>query len=193
MYVLFYCYELPWLRFFRAFSSVVRQSQGIPRKDGARPALFLISELCCSVYCFVSIVLFYVLFVCKCVLYCCHRVPTQLQLNISYHIISYHIISYHIIYHISYHISYISYHISYHIIYRIVSYHIISYHIIYIISYHIIYHIISCIISYHIISYKFLHLPPSDRHSAYRRSKRTALGQPDGFYVGIICLVNCFR
>ena len=34
-------------------------------------------------------VLFYVLFVCKCVLYYCHRVETQLQLtNISYHIIS---------------------------------------------------------------------------------------------------------
>jgi len=35
---------------------------------------------------FVSIVLFYVLFVCKCVLYYCHRLSTQLQLNISYHI-----------------------------------------------------------------------------------------------------------
>ena len=31
------------------------------------------------------IVLFYVLFVCKCVLYYCHQVSAQLQLNISYH------------------------------------------------------------------------------------------------------------
>jgi len=38
------------------------------------------------VFCFVS---FPVLFVCICVLYYCHRVATQLQLNISY-IISYH-------------------------------------------------------------------------------------------------------
>ena len=50
-------------------------------------------------------VLLFALFVCKCVLYYCHRVFTQLQLtNISYHIISYHIVSY-----------------------RIISYHIISY------------------------------------------------------------------
>jgi len=39
----------------------------------------------CSVYS-VFIVLFYVLVVCKCVLYYCHQVSTQLQLtNISYH------------------------------------------------------------------------------------------------------------
>ena len=30
-------------------------------------------------------VLFYVLFVCKCVLYYCHRVAAQLQFNMSYH------------------------------------------------------------------------------------------------------------
>jgi len=35
------------------------------------------------------IVLFCVLFVCKCVLYYCQRVSTQLQLNISYLILSY--------------------------------------------------------------------------------------------------------
>jgi hypothetical protein len=110
--------------------------------------VFLLLCLCilfhCVVLCIVCFVSFYELFVCKFVLYCCHRVTTQLQLtNISY-ISTLHpafedgtdrgfrnvgksqfdageipkrihtSISYHII---SYHISYhiVSYHISYHI------------------------------------------------------------------------------
>jgi hypothetical protein len=45
--------------------------------------------LCCSMYfcvvlCTVCFVMFSVLFVCTCVLNNCHRVATQLQLNISY-------------------------------------------------------------------------------------------------------------
>jgi len=48
-------------------------------------------SLCCSMYfcvvlCIVCFLRFSVLFVCICVLYYCHRVATQLQLNISYHI-----------------------------------------------------------------------------------------------------------
>jgi len=82
--------RLPWLRFFHAFSSVVRQMpRGKTRKDGAWPALFLVVVLL-----YVFFVLFYVLFVlwppvlfvCTCVLNNCHRVATELQLNISYHI-----------------------------------------------------------------------------------------------------------
>jgi hypothetical protein len=74
--------RLPWLRFFRAFSSVVRQmpAYNLPSRGTART---LPKFLCCSMYCS-----FCVLFVCKCVLYNCHRLATQMQLtNISYHII----------------------------------------------------------------------------------------------------------
>jgi hypothetical protein len=46
---------------------------------------------------YVPFSVFCVLFVCKCVLYCCRRESTQLRLNI------YHIMSYHISYHTSHH------------------------------------------------------------------------------------------
>ena len=93
----------------------------------------------CVFLCIVCFVSLSVLFVCIWVLNYCHRVTTQLQLNI--YIISYiiYIIIYHIIYHIIYIISYIIYHMSY---------HIISY-ISYIYIYHMSYHIISYHISYH--------------------------------------------
>jgi len=78
--------RLPWLRFFRALSSVVRQMPGYnPQRRGT--ARSLPKLLCCSIHCF--FVLFCVLFVCKCVLYYCHRVATKLQLNISYIFIPY--------------------------------------------------------------------------------------------------------
>jgi len=106
------------------FLSCKANARGIPHKDGARSPLFLISELCCSMYCL-------------CVnVYCTTATRCQPKCSSIYHITSYHFISYFI-----YHIYIISFHI----------YHFISYHFIYIISYHI-YHIISYhIISYHII------------------------------------------
>jgi hypothetical protein len=88
----FYCYVyvfllyvyvwLTWLKFFHAFSSVVRQMPGWnPQRRGTKRTL----PNFCVVLCIVCFVSFYVLFVCICVLYYCHRVATQLQLtNISY-------------------------------------------------------------------------------------------------------------
>jgi hypothetical protein len=81
--------HLPWLRFFRAFSSVIRQMPGYnsPRRRTARtvPITLLCSMYCfCVVLCIVCFLSFCVLFVCKCVLYYCQRVSNQLQLtNIS--------------------------------------------------------------------------------------------------------------
>jgi hypothetical protein len=49
----------------------------------------------CVVLCIVCFVTFPVLFVCICVLYYCHRVATQLQLNISYYIIAKSVVTVH--------------------------------------------------------------------------------------------------
>jgi hypothetical protein len=64
-----------------------------PAKTGNGPALFqsfvlfyVFFYVVLRIFCFVS---FSVLFVCICVLNYYHRVATQLQLNISYHIISF--------------------------------------------------------------------------------------------------------
>ena len=53
--------------------------------------IFTVIHVLFCVFCFTA--LFCVLFVCKCVLYYCHRVTTQLQLtNISYHIRKVHLV-----------------------------------------------------------------------------------------------------
>jgi hypothetical protein len=66
-----------WVRFFRALSSVVRQTPGYNLQW---------QGTACTIP--ILIVLFCVLFVCKCVLYCCQQVSTQLQftyISISLH------------------------------------------------------------------------------------------------------------
>jgi hypothetical protein len=67
------------------FPQLQGKCQGDARKDGARPALFIIFVLFYVFFCVVlrdvCFVTFSVLFVCICVLNNCHRVATQLQLN----------------------------------------------------------------------------------------------------------------
>jgi hypothetical protein len=153
--------RLPSLRFFRAFSSVVKANARVkPAK--ARHGLHSSKILCRSVYC-----------VCVCVCVCVCTVllpPGGYPIAVNKYIILFHFISCIISYHISHHIIYIIFHfitlhiipyhftyhiISYHISFHIISFHIISFHIIsfHIILYHIIYIISYNIISYHIISY----------------------------------------
>jgi hypothetical protein len=54
-------------------------------KMGHGPHFYKLVVICVVLLLFV---LFYVLFACKCVLYYCHRMTTQLQLTNIYHIIS---------------------------------------------------------------------------------------------------------
>ena len=81
--------RLPLLRLFRAFPSVVRLTPGYNSKR--RGTVRTLPNYWIVLFCvmFVSIVSFCVLFVCKCVLYYCHRLATQLQLtNTAHRIIS---------------------------------------------------------------------------------------------------------
>jgi hypothetical protein len=78
--------RLFWLRFFHAFSSVLRLMPGYNSQRQSTARTFSNYLFVMFYALFVSVVLFYVLFVYKCVLYVyyCHRVSTQLQLtNIS--------------------------------------------------------------------------------------------------------------
>jgi len=149
--------------------------------------LFNLANYVFLLLCLCIFIVMYVL-VCKCVLYYCHRVSTQMQLKSMSYIITYYITSHHITYIISHHISYhitsyiIYYIISYNISHRTASHRITSYIIYYIISYnishrtashriashHISYRIISYrIISYHIISYHII-----SYHIIYHNAKK---------------------
>jgi hypothetical protein len=93
LYDCMFMYDYPDWGFSCAFSSVVRQMPGwYPQRRGtARTlpsccvALGIFCVLCifCVVLFIVCFVTFPVLFVCICILNNCHRVATQLQLNIN--------------------------------------------------------------------------------------------------------------
>ena len=79
--------RLPWLRFFRAFSSVVRQMPGYNwQRWGHGPHSSQTFCVVLRIFCFVSFCLLCVCVCvcvcsCKCVLQYYHRVATQLQLH----------------------------------------------------------------------------------------------------------------
>jgi len=77
--------RLPSMRFFRAFSSVIRQM--LEYNSQRRGTVRTLPKFC-IVLCIAFFVLFYVLFACKCVLCYYHRVSIQLQLTNMYHIIA---------------------------------------------------------------------------------------------------------
>jgi hypothetical protein len=70
----------------RVWSRKPREWGGHSRRWAAAPREKKVFFYYCS-YCYVCSVLCILCIVCKCVLYYCHRVSTQLQLNISYIIV----------------------------------------------------------------------------------------------------------
>jgi hypothetical protein len=70
-------FRLHYLRSFRAFSSVVRQMSGYNSQRRGTALNFQNFLIFLFIVMYVPFSVFCVLFVCKCVLYCCHRVSTK--------------------------------------------------------------------------------------------------------------------